>query len=127
MPAEVDALDNALLRAGEDIILRRVAGTGNNQAIIDVACRATVRGVRAEEVVGTITMADLAVIISPSEILNAQWPGGQRETVVQDKADPRVPRSTDFMVIKGKQRQVKFSDPIFVGGEWVRCNLIVAG
>ena len=90
-------------------------------------CRARVLGVRAEQVVGTIAVSDLSVIISPTQILAAQWPGGQIDAPVQDKADPRVPRSTDFMVIKGKQRQVKFSDPIFVGGEWVRCNLIVAG
>lgn len=127
MSAEVAALDNALLRAGEDVVLRRVVGLGVNQARIDVICRARVLGVKAEQVVGTIAVSDLSVIISPTQILAAQWPGGQIDAPVQDKADPRVPRSTDFMVIKGKQRQVKFSDPIFVGGEWVRCNLIVAG
>ncbi|MGV1867220.1 MULTISPECIES: hypothetical protein [unclassified Rhizobium] len=113
-------LDAFLLESGEDAIMRRVAGSVK----ADVAVRARVRGVNAQKVVGTITATDLDVVISPTQILAAGWPG---ETQQDGAADPRIPRINDSMVVKGKQRQVKLSDPIFVGGAWVRCNLVVAG
>lgn len=114
-------LDAALRDSGEDVILRRKSNAGN----ADVDCRARVRGVNAQRVVGTITQNDLSVVISPTEILAAGWPGGSPPA--PGAVDPRLPRANDFMVVKGKERQVKFSDPIYVGGKWVRCNLIVAG
>ena len=122
MPAsETIALDQALARAGENIIVRRIV----DGSLVDLPCRAVVRGVTQEKVIGTILATDLEVIISPTEILAANWPSNP--TIVSGQADPRIPRITDFVVAKGKQRQVKFSDPIFVGNEWVRCNLLVAG
>ena len=122
MPAaEVIALDEALVRAGEDILIRRQV----NGVPVDVTCRAAVRGVRPEQIVGTIAATDLQIVISPTQILAMPWPDATPP--VAGQADPHIPRITDIAVIKGKQRQVKFSDPIFVGGEWVRCNLIVAG
>ncbi|QXZ79660.1 hypothetical protein [Rhizobium sp. L51/94] len=113
-------LDAFLLETGEDIVVRRVVANIKT----DVACRARARGVSAKKVVGTIAATDLEVIISPTQILAAGWPG---EAPQDGAADPRIPRINDYVLVKGKQRQVKFSDPIFVGNEWVRCNLVVAG
>lgn len=114
-------LDAALLASGEDVVLRRKAPAGN----ADVGCRARVRGVNAQRVVGTITQNDLSVVISPSEITANGWPGADPPS--PGAVDPRLPRANDFMVVKGRERQVKFSDPIYVAGIWVRCNLVVAG
>ncbi|MBB4574392.1 hypothetical protein [Rhizobium lentis] len=114
-------LDAALLASGEDVILRRKSNSGN----ADVGCRARVRGVNAQKVVGTVTQNDLSVVMSPTEILAGGWPGGAPPA--PGAVDPRLPRTNDFMVVKGRERQVKFSDPIYVAGQWVRCNLIVAG
>ncbi|OWV67937.1 hypothetical protein ATY76_13505 [Rhizobium sp. R339] len=114
-------LDAALLASGEDVILRRKSNSGN----ADVGCRARVRGVNAQKVVGTVTQNDLSVVMSPTEILADGWPGGSPPA--PGAVDPRLPRANDFMVVKGRERQVKFSDPIYVAGQWVRCNLIVAG
>ncbi|MER9056425.1 hypothetical protein [Mesorhizobium sp. M0910] len=127
MSAEVAALDAALARAGEDITLRRKAGTGANQVNIDVTCRAAVRGVSANEIVGTVTQTSSKVILSPTQILAAQWPGGLPVSTVTERTDPRIPRANDFAVIKGKQRQILFVSPIFVGGEWARCEMTVEG
>ncbi|ARM12129.1 MULTISPECIES: hypothetical protein [Rhizobium] len=114
-------LDAALLDSGEDVILRRKTNSSN----VDVNCRARVRGVNAQKVVGTITQNDLSVVMSPTEILAAGWPGG--DPPAPGAPDPRLPRANDFMVVKGRERQVKLSDPIYVGGQWVRCNLVVSG
>lgn len=114
-------LDSALADSGEDATLRRKSNAGN----ADVACRVRVRGVNAQRVVGTITQNDLSVVISPTEILAAGWPGV--DPPAPGAIDPRLPRANDFMVVKGKERQVRFSDPIYAAGQWVRCNLIVAG
>jgi hypothetical protein len=118
---ETVALDQSLARAGEDVIVRRTIAASP----VDVACRAKVSGISPQAVAGLIAVTDLAVIISPTQILAAGWPAGA--VVTPGETDPRIPRINDFVVVKGKQRQVKFSDPIFVGNEWVRCNMIVAG
>jgi hypothetical protein len=125
--AEIVALDQALARAGEDVIIRRKAGAGANQVNVDVKCRAAVRTVSADQIAGTITQNDMTVIISPTQILAAQWPGGVHDGSVATDVDPRIPRITDHAVLQGKQRQVKTSKPIFVGGVWVRTDLVVAG
>lgn len=127
MTAEIAALDGGLARAGEDIVIRRKAGSGSNQVNVDVKCRAVVRTVSADQIAGTITQNDVNVILSPTQILAAQWPGGVYEGPVASDVDPRIPRVNDFAVVQGKQRQVKNAKPIFVGGVWVRMELVVSG
>lgn len=128
MTAEIAALDNALERAGEDVVLRRFAGKAPNQVSVDVTVRASVRAVSAEQIiVGTISQTGLNIVISPSQIMAAQWPGGLRDGAVLSSADPRIPRATDKIVVQGKERQIKVSRPIFVGGTWVRCDLVADG
>lgn len=103
MTQETLALDNALKRAGETVTLKRAG-------LSDVTCKAAVRGIKPEELVGTATLSDLMVVISPTGF-----------------ATFGLPRANDFIVVKGKQRTVKFADPIYVGDVWVRCNLQVGG
>ncbi|MBZ9659777.1 hypothetical protein LB523_12045 [Mesorhizobium sp. ESP-6-4] len=119
-------LDAALRRRGEDIILRRQIAAGSNITNIDVTCRARVDTVSAEEIAGTIAVSDLKVILSPTQIMAAQWPGGVPQYPVTNASDPRVPRITDFVIARGKQRQVKMVDPKFTP-DWCRINMVVAG
>lgn len=117
----IAALDAALAVSGETVTLKR-PGKGS------VDCRASVRGMKAEDLVGTATVSDLMVVISPTEISAAKWPTGSATAPTSaNKADPRVPKVTDLVTVKGRQRQVKFADPIYVGDVWVRTNLIAAG
>jgi hypothetical protein len=60
-----------------------------------------------------------------TQILAADWPAGY--TLTPGAVDPRLPRANDFLVVKGKQRQIMFADPIAVDGTVVRVNLTVAG
>lgn len=87
--------------------------------------RASVRGLRGDEIVGTATQAYSKAAISMTQILSAGWPAGH--TVTTGSVDPRIPRPNDFLLVKGKQRQIMFADPISVDGVLVRVNLTVAG
>lgn len=104
MTAEIVALDAALARAGQDVVLKRTSsGTG------DVPLRAAVRGFRPDELVGGIKQGDRSVVISPSRL------GG-------------VPvKAGDALVIAGKRHNVETVDLINVQGVLVRLNLVVRG
>lgn len=116
-------LDAALGRTGENCTLRRKEGNPLTEK--DVTVRASVRGLRGAEIVGTATQAYSMAIISMTQILAAEWPAGH--VVTPGAVDPRIPRPNDFLVVKGKQRQIMFADPIAVNGTVVRVNLTVAG
>jgi hypothetical protein len=118
MAGERASLDAALLAAGEDIILRRRTMVGDVVTDTDVVCRARVDTVNSNEIAGTIAVSDLKVIISPTELLAANWPDGTGSP----------PRTTDFIVARGKLRQIKVVDPKIIGDEGLcRINLIAAG
>lgn len=109
--AAIAALDRGLAAAGQDITLRRTTGT---QLIpLDVACRAVVRDYAPAELVGEIQQGDTRVILSPSEMTNAQWPW--------------PPRAGDFVVIAGRLRAVRAAPPFYVDNVLVRVELQVRG
>lgn len=116
-------LDQALADAGEDCILRRKEGS----PLVDktVTVRASVRGLRASELVDTAMQAYSKVVISMTQILGAGWPAGH--VVTPGAVDPRIPRPSDVLIVKGKARQIMFVDPISVRNIIVRINLTVAG
>jgi hypothetical protein len=119
----IASLDKQLAEHGEDCTLRRKEGSPLVEK--DVTVRASVRGVRSSEVVGTVTQAYSKAVISMTQILAASWPVGH--TVTPGAVDPRLPRANDFLIVKGKQRQIMFVNPIAIDGTVVRVNLTVAG
>lgn len=123
-PAGIIArLDASLARRGEDCTLRRKEGSPLVDK--DVTVRASVRGLRGDELVGTATQSWSKAVISLTQIFAAGWPAGYVAT--SGAVDPRIPRPNDFLVVKGKQRQIMFADPIAIDGTVVRVNLTVAG
>jgi hypothetical protein len=120
-------LDAALAQHGEDIILRRTVRRSGVDVVVDVACRAFVRAVSAQEIVGSIKATDVNVVISPTEILAAGWPGQDDVTPAGLNADQHHPRITDTAIVQGKPRQVRLSKPILMGGTWVRCDMVAGG
>lgn len=126
----IAALDNALAQAGEDIILRRVIGMAPNQINIDVTCRARVNAATVQQLVANIPATDLNIIISPTQINDAQWPGGTVPALPPFNVDQRVPRvgGTDKVLLRGAApRSVAFVDPKFINGELVRIDMRVTG
>lgn len=129
MSSLIAALDSALAGYGEDIILRRVVGTAPNQVNIDVTCRARVDAVTTQQqLVANITVKDFNVILSPTQINNAQWPGGQVPIPPPINEDPRIPRvSSDKAIVRHKVCNIAYVDAKVIDGELVRIELRVSG
>lgn len=119
----VSSLDRANAVAGEWVTLKRMEPGTSPPIYRAVSCRATVRGVRPEEVIGTIKLTDVRIIMSPTEISRAGWPG----LATGKPADKSVPMINDKVVVKGREMQISFADIIYVGDAWVRANLIASG
>ncbi|MER9306785.1 hypothetical protein [Mesorhizobium sp. M0496] len=114
-PAELIAdLDAALLDAGEDAVLRRLTlGPNSIQIPFDVDVRASIRPLKAEELVGNIDQTWSRLVLSPTDINRAQWP---------------LPiRKGDKIVQAGKVRNVEFVKAIRVQDTLVRVELLVGG
>ncbi|KGT75795.1 hypothetical protein MA20_31875 [Bradyrhizobium japonicum] len=131
MPSSlIAALDQALKITGEDVILRRTVGIAPNDMSIDVKCRAKVSTMTTQEIEAGLPASELNVILSPSEINAAQWPGGTLPQLPPFNVDQRVPRAgvTDKILMRGQPpRAITHVDPQIVGGELVRINLRVTG
>lgn len=122
----IDALDDALKAAGEEVVLRRIVGLLPNIAKVDVKCRAFVRAwrLREEELVSGIDQAVVLVTLSPSEIARAKWPGG--ELPVAGVA-PSLPRRLDYVIVKNRLRSIQAVEPLFIAGVLVRIDMQVLG
>ena len=126
----IAALDRALDEDGETVRLRRVAGAARNPVNLDVDCPAFVRSWRLREqpLVGTLAQFDFVATISPTPILNAQWPGGTAPTAAGLPAPPAwLPRKNDKLIIKGTIRNIEAVDPIAVDGVVVRIEMMTLG
>lgn len=130
---EVRELDKSLAEDGEWIELQRLTGT--LLIPVKVRCRASVRNYDAKELVGGLTQDMSEVIMSPSEIIRAGWPGPDIEvrnaagvvTAPFSQQDRRVPRTNDKAVIKGKTRNVQIAKPKYIDDGLVRITMTVSG
>jgi hypothetical protein len=126
---EIHDLNMTLSEDGEWIEIRRLYGT---QLIpVSVTCRAFVRAINAEELAAGISQDNSNVVISPSEIIAAGWPGPWTPTLPAEPVNPgtdrRVPKKGDKAVIKNRVRNIEFARPVYVDDELVRINLRVLG
>jgi len=112
MSAEIVALDAALARAGELIILRRyMAPTGSPRPKTDIVdVPAAVRAITATEIVGDIDMTGSVVILSPTGL---------------DALLPLI--KGDIAVIQGREREIELPKPFLVQNVLVRLELLVKG
>jgi hypothetical protein len=102
----IAALDRQLAKHGQSIILRK-----GNTIVDQVATRGFVRGVTADDVVGSITQSDKKVTYSPTGIADGVSVEGFNSIVVDG-----APRA-----LIGKPEVIKLDDVI------VRINAVVKG
>ncbi|HVJ31661.1 MAG TPA: hypothetical protein VND94_00985 [Terriglobia bacterium] len=107
----ISMLDGQLRQHGEDVILRRPAGT--QQIPLEVACRAMVSGYQPAELLGGIVQGDTKVILSPTEMVGRQWPW--------------PPRRNDKCIIGGAVKNIEAVDAVSMNNRLVRINLQVRG
>lgn len=125
---EIRDLDAALTADGEDVVLRRVVGSSTaTQVFNNVTCRAFVRGFSPSELNASITQQDSKVVLSPTQINTAQWPGGQPVQSGQFQADPRIPNKNrgDLCFIGGRRHSVEAAKGIFMGDTLIRIDMVV--
>jgi hypothetical protein len=115
---EIDALDRALKRTGQTITLRKINGTAGLNPTDLVGIPAAIRGYTPEELTSDITQQDSKVIISPTQINTAVWPGIQ----VSGQADIRIPSKNrgDLCFVNGVKRAVQAAVGIYVQDVLVR-------
>lgn len=124
-PQEMIAgLDDALAEAGQIITLRRVVGLPPSPTSYDIVLPAHVRGYAPQELAGGIQQGDSKVILSPSAILAATWPGAGSAT---DGTDPRMPKVGDKVIIQGRLSAVQAAVPFYAQDILVRIELQVRG
>lgn len=125
---EIADLDYHLELDGQDIVLRRVKGTTlATQENVDVTCRGFVRGFSPNELVGSITQQDRRVILSPTQIDDADWPADEADST--SMIDPRIPRKNrgDKCIIGGKPHSIESAEGILIDDTLVRINMVVRG
>lgn len=89
--------------------------------------RAIIRGYTPQELVGGITQTDSLVVISPTDLIRAQWPGGQTPVSGLFVSDPFLPVKGDYVILQGRLRIIEVVGPIYVGPELVRIEMRVIG
>ncbi|CAN7508880.1 hypothetical protein [Pararhizobium sp. LjRoot238] len=102
----ISALDRQLAKHGQTVILRR-----GNTAAGEVAVKGFVRGIKAEEITGTITQSDKAVTVSPTGLDVFGQPSEGCMVVIDGS-----PRN-----LIGRPEIIKLNDTI------VRFNMMVKG
>jgi hypothetical protein len=89
-----------------------------------VTCRARLDGVNSnQDHPAGVRLSEFLLIISPSEINAAQWPG--ESVPVPASFDPRIPRANDTedVMLRGQARVITLCDPKVINGELVRIDL----
>jgi hypothetical protein len=69
-----DSYRRAMDVAGEQIVIRRYTGTGQNRPYFDAPVRARVMGYQPHEIVGIIQQGDRKVILLAEDMIAAQIP-----------------------------------------------------
>ena len=103
--AMIARLDAALVRRGQNVILR----TGNT-TVGQITIRARVRGYKPSEVIGIIQQGDSKVVVSASSLITFG-----------------MPTTAGFVVVNGVPRRIISVVPIQPGGTLVRVDLQVRG
>lgn len=119
-----DALDIRLRKVGQDVVLKRNLAGGSN---ISVTCRAFARttkpqedprGLNAAQISGPLTVPDMHVIISGTELDAKGWP-------LTDGLP--LPLRSDTITVAGRDRSVQVVVPILVQNVLARIEMTVRG
>lgn len=132
MNALIAALDRGLAVAGKWVVLRRTVGDDENTVSVDVRCRARVDAMDNTINAAGHRVSEYVLIISPTQIDEAQWPGGTTPPVLPFNVDQRIPRkdSTDQILmydVHDNPMTITFVDAKIINDELVRINLRCVG
>lgn len=107
----ISRLDASLARHGETVTVRRyTSASGTPRPKTDIDVKASVRAVRADQLVGGIDQTASNVVLSPT---------GLAALLPLKKGDK--------IVIQGRERNIDLPKPIVMQDMTVRIDLLVAG
>lgn len=123
-------LDRRLEQRGEAIALRKRTQAGSTTSWIDCTVPAIIRSLTVEQLIGSITQQNFFMIISPTHLTRAQWPGGRTPAATGSlisPSDPRIPTTSDQVIFRGRTTGIQRVAPVFDSGECIRIELSVIG
>lgn len=104
--------------------LTRIIGT-TNQSRYTVRVRYHMRGYKPEELNEQIIQGDSLVIMSPTQINQIQWPGGQLQVPTNDI---RIPKRNDkFTPSLNREHNVQDAEGLYMDGVLVKLRVQVRG
>jgi len=113
MRQELLDLDQALLEDGsESAILRRLFGVPPSETIAEVTVRAKIVTNAQTELIGSTHQEAIAIIISPTQINAAQWPGSAQSGVSASS----LPQPNDVIkrLANGREYVISMVDPVYL-------------
>ncbi len=120
-PRALAMLDRQLAAKGKTATLRKTVPNGSP---VDIAVRIKLSDYKPQELAGPIIQGDSKVVLSPTEIIAANWPGG---AATGNGTDKRVPVNGDKIIIAGRTRNIEAASPVYLDDALVRIDLQVRG
>jgi hypothetical protein len=121
---EIAFLDDALARDGSLVTLQRLTKAANAMIPFSVDAMAFIRAFRPTELTQVVIQGDVRVIMSPTEITKAGWPGAVPAPGIADK---RVPLKLDRLVTKDGTLTIQGANGTFINSNLVRIDIWARG
>lgn len=128
-------LDRQLRLHGEPCELIRTVGS-STQTKNRVNARCIVKTFAAEQLIGGITQTNYLLLLSPTDLRRAGWPGARGPATVaggnlpsgdRPPKDFVIPTSNDAVYFRGSQKVIGQASAVYDGDEVVRIELKVTG
>ena len=122
-------LDRQMRLRGEKVQLIRTIGA-STQSRVRANIRGIVKTLGIAQLIGGITQTNYIVIISPTDLRRAGWPGANTATIppgTTSNKDGVIPPPSDAMVFRASQKAISRADAIYDGDECVRIELSCIG
>ena len=125
--AHVARLDRQLRLHGEPITIRhQIAAVPRHQ----VQTRGIVKTFGRERLIGSITQTNYMIIVSPTDLRRAGFPGAEPEKIANGTLpveDPILPDTSGSIWFRGRTTAIQGVDAIYDGDEIVRIEIKVTG
>jgi hypothetical protein len=128
-------LDRQIRLHGEPIEIQSNVGASNTISV-RMNCRGIVRTLTQAQLIGGISTQNYLVILSPTDIRRAKWPGSQGADIVstgfkqighRPSRDFNMPTTSHVLFFRGVQATITGRALVYDKGEVVRIELKVAG
>jgi hypothetical protein len=123
-------LDRQIRLHGEEVQLIHTVGS-STQTNTRAQIRGIVKTLGIEQIIAGITATNYMVIISPTDLRRAAWPGAVAVAAASgipiSARDAVVPTTADKITFRGAQKAISKVDAIYDGDECVRIELTCVG